>query len=88
MTNSALPTVTVYSKPACAQCNATYTALDKLGFPYTVVDVSEDSQARDHILALGYSQSPVVIVGDDHWSGFRPDRLKEISKNTLARQAS
>ena len=27
-------TVTVYTKPACVQCNATYKALDKQGVAY------------------------------------------------------
>src|SRR5690606_35206648 len=31
--------VTVYSKPACVQCDATYRALDKKGIEYTVVDI-------------------------------------------------
>ena len=26
-------TVTVYSKPACVQCTATYRALDRIGVP-------------------------------------------------------
>ncbi|MBU3687408.1 MAG: NrdH-redoxin, partial [Mycobacterium sp.] len=30
-------TITVYTKPACVQCNATYKALDKQGLPYEVV---------------------------------------------------
>jgi glutaredoxin-like protein NrdH len=31
----ALPmTITVYTKPACVQCNATYKAMDKQGITY------------------------------------------------------
>jgi len=29
-------------------------------------------------MALGYLQAPVVMAGDDHWSGFRPDRIKAV----------
>ena len=32
--------VTVYTKPACVQCNATYRALDKRGIEYQIVDVT------------------------------------------------
>ena len=32
--------VTVYSKPACVQCDATYRALDKHGIAYDVVDLT------------------------------------------------
>src|SRR3954452_2082360 len=72
-------TVTVYTKPACVQCNATYKALDKQGIAYEKVDISLDSEARDYVMALGYLQAPVVVVGNDHWSGFRPDRIKALS---------
>jgi len=71
-------TVTVYTKPACVQCNATYKALDKLGVEYDIVDISLDAEARDYVMALGYLQAPVVVAGDDHWSGFRPDRIKAL----------
>lgn len=77
-------TITVYSKPACVQCNATYRALDKLGAEYTVVDISEDADARDYVMSLGHLQAPVVIVDGDHWSGYRPDRIKALADQMAA----
>jgi glutaredoxin-like protein NrdH len=73
--------ITVYTKPACVQCNATYRALDKAGIEYDVIDITENAQARDYVMSLGYLQAPVVVAGENHWSGFRPD---EISKLTPA----
>lgn len=67
--------VTVYTKPACVQCNATYRALDKRGISYDVVDVTEDAAALDYIKGLGYLQAPVVVTEAEHWSGFRPDKI-------------
>lgn len=72
-------TITVYTKPACVQCNATYKALDKHGLDYNVVDISLDDDARDYVMALGYLQAPVVVVDDEHWSGFRPERIKAVA---------
>ena len=71
--------VTVYSKPACDQCNATYLQLDKRGIEYKIVDITEDAEARDYVMSLGYLQAPVVVAGDDHWSGFRIDRIKALA---------
>lgn len=71
--------ITVYTKPACVQCNMTYKALDKAGLEYDVVDISQDDEARDYVMALGYLQAPVVVAGDDHWSGFRPERIKSLA---------
>ncbi|ADG73361.1 glutaredoxin-like protein NrdH [Cellulomonas flavigena DSM 20109] len=80
-------TITVYSKPACVQCTATYRALDKLGHEYTVVDISEDADARDYVMSLGHLQAPVVVVGGEHWSGYRPDRIKALA-DKLATQVA
>lgn len=72
--------VTVYTKPACVQCNATYRALDRAGIDYNIIDITEDTQARDYVMSLGYLQAPVVVAGEAHWSGFRPDRIKELGE--------
>lgn len=71
-------TITVYSKPACVQCVATYRALDSMGVDYTVVDLSEDARALEHVTALGYRQVPVVEARGDHWAGFRPDKIRAL----------
>lgn len=71
-------TITVFSKPACVQCDATYRALTKYGLDYTVVDISTDAEALESVKALGYQQAPVVFADGDHWSGFRPDRIKAL----------
>lgn len=74
-------TITVYSKPACVQCNATYRALDKKGVAYDVIDITEDAEALARVKDLGYMQAPVVIAGDDSWSGFRPDKIDEVARS-------
>ncbi|MBP2527319.1 glutaredoxin-like protein NrdH [Rhodococcus sp. PvP104] len=75
--------VTVYTKPACVQCNATYRALGQAGIDY---NITEDAQARDYVMSLGYLQAPVVVAGEAHWSGFRPDRIKELGKWDVLQQ--
>ncbi|AGT95662.1 glutaredoxin (plasmid) [Rhodococcus erythropolis CCM2595] len=71
--------ITVYTKLACVQCNATYRALDKAGIEYDVIDITENAQARDYVMSLGYLQAPVVVAGESHWSGFRPDEIKKLT---------
>lgn len=75
--------ITVYSKPACVQCVATYKALDKQGIDYQKVDITLDPEARDYVMALGYLQAPVVVADNAHWSGFRPDRIKALAKQAI-----
>ncbi|AIJ34131.1 MULTISPECIES: glutaredoxin-like protein NrdH [Corynebacterium] len=73
-----MSSITVYTKPACMQCKATTKALDKAGLEYSLVDISVDEEARDYVMALGYLQAPIVEVDGEHWSGFRPDRIRGI----------
>jgi len=77
-------TVTVYTKPACVQCNATYRALDKKGIAYQSVDISEDPTALERVRSMGYMQAPVVITDNDHWSGFRPDKISAIADSAVS----
>jgi len=72
-------TITVYSKPACVQCTATTRALDRQGISYQIVDVSVDADARELVQGLGYRQVPVVIAGETHWAGFRPDMISTLA---------
>jgi glutaredoxin-like protein NrdH len=71
--------ITVYSKPACVQCTATTRALDRQGIDYSVVDISEDTEAYALVQQLGYRQVPVVIAGERHWAGFRPDMISALA---------
>lgn len=49
--------------------------MKKHGIDYTVIDLTEDHDAMEMVRGLGHYQAPIVISGDNHWSGFRPDRI-------------
>lgn len=76
--------ITVYSKPSCVQCTATYRRLDDLGVRYEIADALDaEGQQVAGIAELGHLSAPVVVVRDDageilaHWSGFRRDLITE-----------
>ncbi len=74
--------ITLYTKPACVQCDATKRALDRAGLTYREVDLAEDADAMAYVQGLGYRQAPVVIASDgQHWSGFQPDRIAGLNRN-------
>ena len=76
--------VTVYTKPSCVQCTATYRALNAKGIEFEIFDVSVDEKALEAVKELGYLQAPVVIADDEHWSGFRPDKIDALAAKLVS----
>lgn len=76
--------ITVYTKPSCVQCTATHRALEKFGLDYEVVDLAEDESALLEVMAMGYQQAPVVVAGEENWSGFRPDLIRAAAARARA----
>lgn len=72
-------TVVIYTLPSCVQCDTTKRMLQKIDVSYREVDLSENEDAYQMVKALGYSAAPVVIAGEEHWSGFRPDRIQSLA---------
>lgn len=70
--------ITVYSLPSCVQCESTKRYLTKNGVEFSEVDLAEDAASMEFVKSLGYSSAPVVVTGDDNWSGFRMDKLAQI----------
>lgn len=68
----------VYTKPNCQQCNMTKKQFEKQGVAYDVIDITEDHDARDYVLSLGHLSAPVVVVGDQSWSGYRPEKIQAL----------
>lgn len=72
------PEITVYSKERCVQCKATYRELGKRALEYTVVMLDDKPELVEQFREEGLLQAPIVDTGTEKWSGFRPDRIKEI----------
>ncbi|ALE04606.1 glutaredoxin (plasmid) [Arthrobacter sp. ERGS1:01] len=68
--------VAVYGKPGCQQCKFTCQSLDHAGITYRAVDLTMNAAALEYIQDLGYSQAPIVVVNDHHWSGFNPSEIE------------
>ena len=70
--------VKVYSLPSCVQCDSTKRMLKSIDVDFEEVDMSQDPIALEMVKTLGYTSAPVVVSGDQHWSGFRMDRIKSL----------
>lgn len=72
--------ITVYSKPACMQCNFTKKYLDQKGIAYEVKDIMESEEALEEVRKLGFQSLPVILAeGMAAFNGFRPDLLDQLA---------
>ncbi|MFS2221937.1 glutaredoxin-like protein NrdH [Pantoea sp. B65] len=76
--------IIIYTKDNCVQCNATKNAMDKKGLDYQLVNLDSEPAAVETLKSLGYRQLPVVMAADQHWSGFRPDKISALGHLTMA----
>jgi glutaredoxin-like protein NrdH len=61
------------------QCDSTKRMLKSIDVDYEEVDMSQDPVALEMVKTLGYTAAPVVVSGDDHWSGFRMEKIQALS---------
>jgi glutaredoxin-like protein NrdH len=52
--------------------------MDKHGLDYQLVNLDHEPAAVETLKSMGYRQVPVVMAEDDHWSGFRPDKISAL----------
>lgn len=72
--------VIVYHKNGCQQCRMTMRLMDKLGIVYTDVNIDDNEDIREQLIAEGFKQMPVVKADGESWSGYQPDRIKALIK--------
>lgn len=71
--------ITVYTKPACVQCDATKRLLTKLDLQYETVDVTENNDAFEMLVQKGFKAMPVVDADGEWWSGFNPEKINGLA---------
>jgi len=80
-----MQSITVYTKPACMQCNMVKKWLDDRGVEYTVESILDD-QTLEAVRSLGLASAPVTVISqgepkdDVVVPGFQPQRFQELVK--------
>ena len=70
--------VVVYSNPNCTACEQTKRFLTVKNIPFESKMISDSPEVFSLIEEKGYKSAPVVVAGDQSWSGFRLDKLSEL----------
>lgn len=74
--------IELYTKNNCPGCAMTKKQLTALGIQYVETNVETDTEALEKVKDLGFNTVPVVLDREtgDIWSGFRPDKIKNLVK--------
>ena len=70
--------VIVYSNPNCQACEQTKRFLTLKEIPFEAKMIQDSPEVFSLIEEKGYASAPVVVVGEDSWSGFRLDKLNSL----------
>lgn len=70
---------TVYTKPSCVQCDMTKRYLDRHNIEYDTVDITQDPEALEMIMSLGFTSAPVVVSPQGNWAGFQPEKIDQLA---------
>jgi len=52
--------------------------MESRGLAFEMVNVDLVPEAVEDLRAMGFRQLPVVVAGEDKWSGFRPDMINRL----------
>lgn len=82
-----MKSLTIYVKPSCIQCTATFRAMDKIGLEYNVIQLVEGSDEMKKVKDWGYLHAPIVDTPyGDHWSGFLPPLIEQLAEDMSLEQ--
>jgi glutaredoxin-like protein NrdH len=70
--------ITVYSNPNCVQCEQTKKWLERNNLRFDTKMIQDSPEIQEIIAEHKFQSAPVVVAGDNVWSGFRLDHLKDI----------
>lgn len=96
-----IPTITIFSKNDCFQCDSVKNRLNRDDVVYTEINVETDTAPRaefggltpfDHVVKNYGRSMPVIVVEDgewgDFWCGIRPDKTRAlVTRIKILRQA-
>ena len=73
--------IIIYTRNDCRPCKETKKRFVEFGIPFEEINLDEHPELIDYVkYELRFSSTPVVVNGDDVWSGYRPDKIEAIKR--------
>lgn len=71
--------IVLWTKPGCAQSEATARQFDKRGIIYKTRKLTP--KAVDRFIELGLTAAPIIETDRKRWSGFRLEKIKSLEQH-------
>lgn len=68
----------VYTKNGCIQCKMTKRLMDQMKIDYKEINIDEDKAALTYLKEKGVKSAPYIETETESWTGFQPDKIKQI----------
>lgn len=72
--------VKVYTSNTCPYCTMAKDYLKEKDVDFEEKNVQTDKEARDELMAMGYTGVPVICIDDEEIVGFDKKRIDELLK--------
>ncbi len=80
MRRNKMSKVTVYTSNTCPYCTMAKDYLKEREVDFEEKNVQTDKEARNELMAMGYTGVPVICIDDEQIVGFDKNRLDELLK--------
>lgn len=71
--------VKVFTKNGCRQCAMTKKIMAACGIDFEEININNNPEFRDKLIADGFGSMPVVMTDDTSWAGFQPDKIHSLT---------
>jgi len=78
--------VKIWTKSNCVQCDQTKKQFAKLGINYVESNIEQDLAQLELFKEQGLMSAPIIECEIGTWSGFRIDKIGDLSKAIKARE--
>lgn len=72
--------IKVYSKNNCVQCKMTKKWLTENDVDFIEINIETNNDGLEHLMMLGLKTLPVVEYKDVLFTGFAPNKLKDLKE--------
>lgn len=78
--------ISVYTLPNCVQCESTKRMLKSSNIRFDEIALDQHPELAEQFRSVGHTSAPIVVAGEQVWSGFRYDKIRALATKLFGEQ--